>query len=91
MWFVLFIASAGMYVHVLLRPGLGYVGSNSVVSLSVIIFAVVPVIGSVAFWSYFRFRPARAEVVPLELVAAEHDDDDHDYYDDYEDEFSYSA
>jgi len=56
-WFVLFVVSAGMYVHVLLRPGLGYVGSNASVSMSVIIFAIVPVIGSIAFWSYFRFRP----------------------------------
>jgi hypothetical protein len=79
-WFVLFIASAGMYVHVLLRPGLGYVGSNSVVSLSVLIFAVVPVIGSVAFWSYFRLRPERAEIVELGTeLETEPDNDDDDF------------
>lgn len=74
-WFVLFALSGGMYVHVLLRPGLGYVGSNAAVSLSIVLFAVVPIVGSLGFWAYFRFRPDRETDEPMYIDSSFEDPD----------------
>lgn len=48
------------FVHVLLRPGSGYVGADSGGSaLAVVILFVAFALGSLLFWAYFRFRPPR--------------------------------
>jgi hypothetical protein len=60
-WTVLFVLTQIAFVHILLRPGTGYVADTSrsptvvVVGLFVA-FAVI----SVGFWGYFRYRDARA-------------------------------
>jgi len=47
-------------VHLLLRPGSGYVGSTSGdVSIGVVTLFVGFGLGSVLLWAYFRFRPER--------------------------------
>ena len=59
-WVALFGAAVFVFVHVLLRPGTGYVVAGGGVSVWTVLalfcgFGVL----SVAFWGYFRFRPAR--------------------------------
>jgi hypothetical protein len=59
-WAVLFFLGIFATVHVLLRPGSGYVGSTTgEVSIAVMALFVGFGLGSVAFWAYFRFRPVR--------------------------------
>ena len=59
-WAALFFLGVFATVHVLLRPGSGYVGSTSdPVRFSVMLLFALFGIGSVAFWAYFRFRPQR--------------------------------
>ncbi|MDP1807890.1 MAG: FGLLP motif-containing membrane protein, partial [Acidimicrobiales bacterium] len=58
-WAALFFLGIFATVHVLLRPGSGYVGETSSVSIGVmVLFALFGAI-SVALWAYFRFRPQR--------------------------------
>jgi hypothetical protein len=58
-WAVLFFLGIFTTVHVLLRPGSGYVGETSAVTIGVMtLFALFGVI-SVGLWAYFRFRPQR--------------------------------
>ena len=58
-WAVLFFLGIFATVHVLLRPGSGYVGETNAVSIGVLaLFALFGVI-SVSLWAYFRFRPQR--------------------------------
>jgi hypothetical protein len=58
-WAVLFFLGIFATVHVLLRPGSGYVGETDAVSVGVLaLFALFGVV-SVALWAYFRFRPQR--------------------------------
>ena len=59
-WAVLFFLGVFATVHVLLRPGSGYVGSTSDgVSVSVAALFAFFGIGSILFWAYFRLRPER--------------------------------
>ena len=59
-WAALFFLGVFATVHVLLKPGSGYVGSTSdPVRFSVMLLFALFGIGSVAFWAYFRFRPQR--------------------------------
>lgn len=58
-WAVLFFLGIFATVHVLLRPGSGYVGSSDGVSVSVLALLAFFGIGSILFWAYFRFRPPR--------------------------------
>ncbi|MGI8983558.1 MAG: FGLLP motif-containing membrane protein [Acidimicrobiales bacterium] len=59
-WAALFFVGVFATVHVLLRPGSGYVGSTSgEVGVGVMVLFVLFGLGSVAFWAYFRFRPQR--------------------------------
>jgi hypothetical protein len=59
-WAVLFFLGIFATVHVLLRPGSGYVGSTTgEVSIAVMSLFVGFGLGSFAFWAYFRFRPPR--------------------------------
>ncbi len=58
-WAVLFGLVVFILVHVLLRPGSGYVNDSPAAStvLVAVLFAGFGVF-SVAFWAYFRFRRA---------------------------------
>ncbi|HEX2117724.1 MAG TPA: FGLLP motif-containing membrane protein, partial [Acidimicrobiales bacterium] len=59
-WAVLFFLGVFATVHVLLRPGSGYVGETSdTVTIGVMVLYVLFGLGSAAFWAYFRYRPAR--------------------------------
>lgn len=59
-WAALFFLGIFATVHVLLRPGSGYVGSTSgEVRFGVMLLFTLFGLGSAAFWAYFRFRPAR--------------------------------
>jgi hypothetical protein len=59
-WAALFFLGVFATVHVLLKPGSGYVGSTSdTVRFSVMVLFTLFGLGSVAFWAYFRFRPQR--------------------------------
>jgi hypothetical protein len=59
-WAALFFLGVFATVHVLLKPGSGYVGSTSdTVRFSVLVLFTLFGVGSVAFWAYFRFRPKR--------------------------------
>jgi hypothetical protein len=59
-WAALFFLGVFATVHVLLKPGSGYVGSTSdTVRFSVMVLFALFGLGSVAFWAYFRFRPQR--------------------------------
>jgi hypothetical protein len=59
-WAALFFLGLFATVHVLLRPGSGYVGSTSgEISIGVMSLFVAFGVGSVALWAYFRFRPDR--------------------------------
>jgi len=67
-WTVLFFLGIFATVHVLLRPGSGYVGSTSgEVSIGVMVLFAVFGLVSVGLWAYFRFRPARW--VPAKVTA----------------------
>jgi hypothetical protein len=58
-WLVLFGGGLFLFVHVLLRPGSGYVGHTANGSLAVVIALFVAFgLISIAFWAYFRFRTA---------------------------------
>lgn len=59
-WAGLFFLGVFATVHVLLRPGSGYVGSaDGTVRFGVMLLFTLFGLGSVAFWAYFRFRPQR--------------------------------
>ncbi|MDQ3896742.1 MAG: hypothetical protein M3326_05740 [Actinomycetota bacterium] len=59
-WSVLFFLGVFATVHVLLRPGSGYVGETSgTVTIAVMVLYATFGIASAAFWAYFRYRPAR--------------------------------
>ena len=59
-WAALFFLGVFTTVHVLLRPGSGYVGSTSdAVRIGVMIVFALCGLGSLLFWAYFRYRPAR--------------------------------
>ena len=59
-WAILFLAAAFTFVHILLTPTSGYLGSTRTSPLfaAVILFVSFGVF-SVAFWAYFRYRPER--------------------------------
>ena len=59
-WATLFLAAAFSFVHILLTPQSGYLGSTQTSPLlaAVILFAGFGLF-SVAFWAYFRYRPSR--------------------------------
>jgi hypothetical protein len=59
-WGILFLAAAFTFVHILLTPTSGYVGSTRTSPLlaAVALFVAFGVF-SVAFWAYFRYRPLR--------------------------------
>jgi hypothetical protein len=59
-WTVVFGIGAFTFVHILLRPGSGYVADPRVSPLAIIVGANVTFgVLSVAFWAYFRFRGDR--------------------------------
>ena len=59
-WAILFLSAAFTFVHILLTPTSGYLGSTRT---SPLLAAVILFVGfglfSVAFWAYFRYRPPR--------------------------------
>ena len=61
-WGFLFVAAAFTFAHILLNPANGYLGStrSSPLFAAIVLFVGFAVV-SVAFWAYFRFRPARVE------------------------------
>ena len=62
-WAVLYGVTLLAFVHILLRPGSGYVSNSSVSPRSVVIGLFVGFAAfSVAFWGYFRFRPPSADL-----------------------------
>ena len=60
-WAVLFCASAFAFVHILLTPRSGFVGTSPLGRAVVVTLFAAFGAASVAFWAYFRFR-ARASV-----------------------------
>lgn len=57
-WVVLYGAALLAFVHILLRPGSGYVSNASVSPPGLVIGLFVGfAVFSFAFWGYFRFRP----------------------------------
>ncbi|MDQ1396607.1 MAG: hypothetical protein QOG64_1866, partial [Acidimicrobiaceae bacterium] len=60
-WAALFGLSLFVFIHVLLRPGSGFVSHASGSTLMVVALLVAFALGSISFWAYFRFRPARHE------------------------------
>jgi hypothetical protein len=66
-WVALFASGVFAFVHILLQPSSGYVGHTQAGQKWVVIALFVGFgIFSIAFWAYFRFRPART----LERTAA---------------------
>ncbi|HEX3622462.1 MAG TPA: FGLLP motif-containing membrane protein [Acidimicrobiales bacterium] len=61
-WLVLFVLTQLAFVHILLRPGTGYVADtrHSPTAVVVTLFFAFAVF-SVAFWGYFRLRDPRQE------------------------------
>jgi len=57
-WALVFGLAAFGFVHILLRPDSGYVAATSARATVIVLFVLFGLI-SVAFWGYFRFRPAR--------------------------------
>ncbi|MDQ1393078.1 MAG: hypothetical protein QOF30_2055, partial [Acidimicrobiaceae bacterium] len=54
-------------IEVLVQPGSGYVGHTSTpAKIGVFILYVLFALGTVAFWAFFRFRPARVPSLPNE-------------------------
>ncbi len=66
-WVVLYGLTLLAFVHILLRPGTGYV-SETAVSAPLVAFALFTGFAafSFAFWGYFRFRRPRHALVPLD-------------------------
>lgn len=61
-WAVLFGVSVFIFVHALLHPQDGYASTSPRASVfAVVALAAAFGLGSVAFWSYFRFRRPRTE------------------------------
>jgi hypothetical protein len=61
-WVVLFVLTQLAFVHILLRPGSGYVANTSRSPATVVValfFAFA--LFSVGFWAYFRFRRGHEE------------------------------
>jgi hypothetical protein len=59
-WALLFFFGVFATVHVLLRPGSGYVGETSgEVTIAVMVLYALFGLGSAALWAYFRYRPQR--------------------------------
>jgi hypothetical protein len=59
-WALLYAGSLSAFVHILLRPGTGYVSDarESPTAVAVALFIAFGVL-SVAFWAYFQIRPRR--------------------------------
>lgn len=64
-WAVLFLASAFLFVWIMLQPSVGYLGSTRTSPLipAVILFCVFG-LASVAFWAYFRYIHKSPEEAP---------------------------
>jgi hypothetical protein len=61
-WALLFAFSIFVTVQVLLQPGSGYVGHSSTpAKFTVVLLYLAFGLGTLAFWAYFRYRPARQE------------------------------
>jgi hypothetical protein len=59
-WMVLFVLTQLAFVHILLRPGTGYVADTRRSPTTVVVGLFVAfAVFSVAFWAYFRFRAPR--------------------------------
>jgi hypothetical protein len=68
-WDVLFGLGLLAFVHVLLRPGSGYVADPKVSSLgTVVAIFILTGLLSLAFWCYFRFRTPRQEPEEVEEI-----------------------
>ncbi len=66
-WAALFALAVFVVVEVLIQPGSGYVGHTSTpAKVAVALLYVVFALGTVAFWAYFRYRPARVARRPDE-------------------------
>ena len=69
-WGVLFGIGLFGFVHILLRPGSGYVADPQVSSLfTVVLIFLITSMLSVAFWAYFRFRSKRPDAEESEELA----------------------
>ena len=62
-WVAVFGLGVFAFVHILLQPTSGYVADTAGAS-KIVVIALFVAFGlfSVAFWAYFRFRPARSEL-----------------------------
>jgi hypothetical protein len=61
-WVGLFASGLFAFVHILLQPSTGYVGHTQANQKWVVIALFVGFgLFSIAFWAYFRFRPARTD------------------------------
>ncbi len=70
-WGVLYGVTLLAFVHILLRPGTGYVSNTSVSPAGVVIGLFVGfAVFSFAFWGYFRFRKSDPEALPDEVEGA---------------------
>jgi len=73
-WALLYGLTLFAFVHILLRPGSGYVSDTSVSPAGVVVGLFVGFAAfSFAFWGYFRFRPSRgsgAETLPDQVEGA---------------------
>jgi hypothetical protein len=66
-WGALFAFAVFVVIEVLVQPGSGYVGHTSTpAKIGVFILYVLFALGTVAFWAFFRFRPARVPSLPNE-------------------------
>lgn len=64
-WGALFAAAMFLFVLILVNPASGYLADSSKTPLITVVALLVGFGGvSVAFWAYFRFRPARSESEP---------------------------
>jgi hypothetical protein len=67
-WVGLFASGLFAFVHILLQPSSGYVGHTQSGQKWVVIALFVGFgLFSIAFWAYFRFRPARTHAEPAAL------------------------
>jgi hypothetical protein len=61
-WAVLFVLTQVAFVHILLRPGTGYVANTRQSPTTVVVGLFVAfALFSIGFWAWFRYRDVRAE------------------------------
>jgi hypothetical protein len=61
-WTVLFVLTQLAFVHILLRPGTGYVANTRQSPTAIVVGLFIAfALFSIAFWAYFRFRTPHSE------------------------------